>query len=261
MRTTRRSRTTSGGSLKCEHGCTHERAWCETQGCTRCNINGRPCDVAAFVADNRADCERTFAARDTSFLTVFTSRAAAALVHLRQAWCNADPSNRPSVELAIQALMNARSLRQGTPLFHELLVHSLDEDRARRLLAATGLGGGRGALPAKLDEQVALTVTVSPTVAELLAVLDEGEGDDPLEPPVEAQAARVLHRLVDHAQQGVYRPGAWERGWLARAFGEGFLARLCPGDPYGRYPDCTLEDGCPCRGCAMFERPAWPGPA
>lgn len=242
-------------TLKCEHGCTHEGARCQTEGCTRCNTDQRTCDVAAFVENNRADCQRTFAARDTSFLTGFTSRAAAALVHLREAWRNADPTNRPSVELAIQALMNARLLRQGTPLFHELLVHSLDEDQARKLLAATGLGG-RGTSPTKLDDQVAITITVSPTVAELLAVLDEGEGDDPLDPPVEAQAARALYRLVDHAQQGVYRPGSWERGWLAQALGEDFLARLCPGDPYGRYSDCTLEDGCACRGCAMFERPA-----
>ena len=29
----------------------------------------------------------------------------------------------------------------------------------------------------------------------------------------------VLTRLADHAQQGVCRPGAWERGWLEQAFG------------------------------------------
>lgn len=242
-------------TLVCEHGCTHVHASCETKNCSRCNVDGRTCSVAAFVAANRADCERTFAARDTSFLGGFTSRAAAALIHLREAWCSADPMNRPGVELAIQALMTAPSLREGMPLFHELLAHSLDDDRAKELLAGAGVvGDGRtGALPVKTDEpQVAVTLTVSPVVAELLAVLDDGDVND----PIEVQVRRVLRRLADHAQQGVYRPGAWERNWLAQVFGDEFLARLCPGDPYHRYPDCTLENGCACRGCAMFERPA-----
>lgn len=36
----------------------------------------------------------------------------------------------------------------------------------------------------------------------------------------------VIHGLIDHAQQGVLRPGAWERGWLAQAFGLDFLSKL-----------------------------------
>jgi hypothetical protein len=36
----------------------------------------------------------------------------------------------------------------------------------------------------------------------------------------------VLFQLIDHAQQGVYRPGAWEREWLCKVFGDGWLARL-----------------------------------
>lgn len=240
-------------ALTCEHGCTHAHASCETENCSRCNVGDRMCDVAAFVAANRTDCERTFAARDTSFLGGFTSRAAAALVHLREAWCSADPTNRPGIELAIQALMAAPSLSEGMPLFHELLVHSLDDDQAGQLLAGTGLGGDRGVLPNKTDEpQTAIMLAVSPIVAELLAVLDNGDVNDPRE----TQVARVLRRLVDHAQQGVYRPAAWERRWLEQVFGDEFLARLCPGDPYRRYPDCTSKDGCRCRGCAMFERPA-----
>lgn len=155
-------------TLTCEHGCTHAHASCETENCSRCNIGGRTCSVAAFIAANRAD-------------------------------------------------------------------------------------GREGALPARTDEpQVAVTLTVAPVIAELLAVLDDGDVND----SIEAQVSRVLCRLADHAQQGVYRPGAWERNWLAQVFGDEFLARLCPGDPYHRYPDCTLEVGCACRGCAMFERPA-----
>jgi hypothetical protein len=38
----------------------------------------------------------------------------------------------------------------------------------------------------------------------------------------------VVERLIDHAQQGVYRPGAWERSWLMQAFGASWLARLEP---------------------------------
>lgn len=40
----------------------------------------------------------------------------------------------------------------------------------------------------------------------------------------------VLLQLLDHAQQGVYRPGAWERGWLEQAFGSDFQDGLEP-DP------------------------------
>jgi hypothetical protein len=66
-----------------------------------------------------------------------------------------------------------------------------------------------------------ITVEVSPRVAELLAVLDpSGKGD------VEA----VVARLVDHAQQGVYRVGTWQRGYLVTVFGESWLRRMEP-DP------------------------------
>ena len=51
--------------------------------------------------------------------------------------------------------------------------------------------------------------------------------------------AGVLTELADHAQQGVYRPGAWEREGLCRAFGYDWLERLEP-DP--GHPD-------------IFERP------
>lgn len=47
----------------------------------------------------------------------------------------------------------------------------------------------------------------------------------------------VLARLADHASQGVYRPGAWEREWLHQAFGDSWEKHLEPGDPFGR-ADC-----------------------
>lgn len=124
-------------TLTCEHGCIHERAQCTTADCRRCYVAGdRECNVARFVDDNRAACQLTFAVFESSFLTGFTSRAAAALVHLREAWCIADASNRRDVELSIQALMSTRSLAADMR-FQELLVHSLDEAEGERLLQAT----------------------------------------------------------------------------------------------------------------------------
>jgi hypothetical protein len=43
----------------------------------------------------------------------------------------------------------------------------------------------------------------------------------------------VLEKLADHAQQGVYRPGAWERAWTEQAFGP-FEDELEPDDAPGR---------------------------
>ena len=68
-----------------------------------------------------------------------------------------------------------------------------------------------------------LTLTISDTVATLLATLDDA-----------GNVQHVLEKLIDHAQQGVYRPGAWEREWLVQAFGDEFTTRLAPGDPHGR---------------------------
>jgi hypothetical protein len=36
----------------------------------------------------------------------------------------------------------------------------------------------------------------------------------------------VLAELADHVQQGVSRPGSWERGWLIQAFGDEFTTKL-----------------------------------
>jgi hypothetical protein len=68
-------------------------------------------------------------------------------------------------------------------------------------------------------------------VRNLQALVDPDSGLD--------DVAAVLVELADHAQQGVYRPGAWERDWLCQAFGFAWLGRLEP-DP--EHPD-------------LFERP------
>jgi hypothetical protein len=56
----------------------------------------------------------------------------------------------------------------------------------------------------------------------LEALVDPASGLD--------DVAAVLVKLADHAQQGVHRPGAWERDWLHQAFGYGWHARLEPED-------------------------------
>ena len=72
-------------------------------------------------------------------------------------------------------------------------------------------------------------------VRNLRVLVDPASGLDDL--------AGVLTELADHAQQGVYRPGAWEREWLCRAFGYDWLERL-EADP--EHPD-------------IFERPKGSG--
>lgn len=78
-----------------------------------------------------------------------------------------------------------------------------------------------------------LTLEIDDRVAGLLAVLAE-----------DGNVGDVVKTLIDHAQQGVFRPGSWERDWLAHVFGDEWEAKLEPGDPYGR-TDCD----------AIFQRP------
>src|SRR5215469_7693105 len=74
-----------------------------------------------------------------------------------------------------------------------------------------------------------ITIELSKTMYSLLEVLTKGEWA----PAKTVQG--VIEMLIDHAQQGVYRPGAWERQWLEQVFPpEGWHEHLEPGDPYGR---------------------------
>lgn len=84
-----------------------------------------------------------------------------------------------------------------------------------------------------------ITILISDEDAARLAVLlDPEQGMVKLED--------VVAELADHAQQGVYRPGAWERGWLCQAFGDDWLARVVPDD----HPDRLSADG-----RIIFDRP------
>lgn len=71
-----------------------------------------------------------------------------------------------------------------------------------------------------------ITVTVPDTVYALLEVLTRTDRHTTVED--------VVAELIDHAQQGVYRPGSWERPWLVQAFGDEWQRHLEPGDPHGR---------------------------
>lgn len=73
-----------------------------------------------------------------------------------------------------------------------------------------------------------ITFELTETVADLLAVLG------PVGQPRELQVRVAIEELIDHAQQGVYRPGSWERGWLMQAFGDIWTELIERGDPYGR---------------------------
>jgi hypothetical protein len=85
-----------------------------------------------------------------------------------------------------------------------------------------------------------IAIEVDETVFELLQTLTRGDCGP-------RTVKEVVILLIDHAQQGVYRPGAWERDWLCQAFGLAWTSYLEPGDPYGR-------DG----GEHIFQRPKRP---
>ena len=96
--------------------------------------------------------------------------------------------------------------------------------------------------PQPPEPTVTVTLELSQRVAGLLTVLTRGAYA-----PEDLRG--VLMQLIDHAQQGVYRPGAWERGWLEQAFGHDWQAGLEPDT------DDTAADG-----RVIFERPIKPCP-
>jgi hypothetical protein len=80
--------------------------------------------------------------------------------------------------------------------------------------------------------------------ARLLALADPTYGPETIE--------GVLGKLADHAQQAVYRSGAWEREWACQAFGYDWPANLEPDPdedvpswdrPRNRPPAAVLGDG------------------
>jgi hypothetical protein len=76
---------------------------------------------------------------------------------------------------------------------------------------------------------VTVTLTFSARTAARLGALVDSDLADPAWTPGQRLRA-VLMELADHAQQAVYRPGAWEREWICQAFGYSWQANLEP-DP------------------------------
>lgn len=69
--------------------------------------------------------------------------------------------------------------------------------------------------------EVVIPVTLPQWEAERLsALIDPDQGLPDLE--------AVIYQLLDHAQQGVYRSGAWERSWLQQVFGHKWTERMEP---------------------------------
>lgn len=79
----------------------------------------------------------------------------------------------------------------------------------------------------KQPDDVTVTLTLPPWMHERLAALvDEYHAD--------VQA--VIMEVLDHVQQGVYRPGAWERHWLCQAYGYDWMVNV------ERDPDTPVFD-------------------
>lgn len=72
--------------------------------------------------------------RDAAALTGYTSRVAAALVWLREAWTVADPDNRAGVVAAIGALLRTHSGRRNRARFCRILEIGLEPETAALLL-------------------------------------------------------------------------------------------------------------------------------
>ena len=79
-----------------------------------------------------------------------------------------------------------------------------------------------------------LTITIPGWMAARLNVLIDAEQGRP-------DLASVVDEILDHVQQGVYRPGAWERHWLVQAIGDDWLVQVerDPDAPYFDRPRAT----------------------
>ena len=113
-------------ALICNRGCRHEERWCPTSiehdRCERCDRDGEPtCDVARFVVENFADCQRRFSRHNCGHLTGFSRRAFAALVHLADAAQVADPTNRTGIMTAITAVLTCRSVREHPSFARDMI--------------------------------------------------------------------------------------------------------------------------------------------
>lgn len=81
-----------------------------------------------------------------------------------------------------------------------------------------------------MPDQVSIQMSISRRTHELLEVLTH------IEFAHDGDVTGVILELIDHAQQGVYRPGSWERQWLIQCFGTDWIGHLeqTPGTPFQR---------------------------
>jgi hypothetical protein len=73
-----------------------------------------------------------------------------------------------------------------------------------------------------------ITIEVSDAVFEALEILGRSRGNK------EAGATQALLALADHAEQGLCRPGSWERAWVTQVFFDDWREKLEP-DPHARW--------------------------
>lgn len=87
------------------------------------------------------------------------------------------------------------------------------------------------------EPPISITLSISARTARHLAALTGGDfGPEDIE--------SVICKLIDHAQQGVYRPGANEREWVCQMFGYDWPANVEPDADGPRY-----------QGKPVFDRP------
>lgn len=70
---------------------------------------------------------------------------------------------------------------------------------------------------------VRLEVEIPEAWVELLQVFVGEEDEDWA---LCANLEAVIARVLDHVQQGVYRPGSWERAWICQVFGDGWVSKM-----------------------------------
>ena len=90
------------------------------------------------------DCEDLGLSDDQyAALTGFTHRAFAALAHLRECWCSADPNNRAAVVASIRALLQGHSMARYPRMCATVLKYGLDDRLGEDLLDEIGLDVNR----------------------------------------------------------------------------------------------------------------------
>lgn len=107
---------------------------------------------------------------------------------------------------------------------------------------------------AKSPKVINITLRLKPQTARLLEVLaaSDAVGSKRDVALLHEKVADVVYHLAMSAAEGVQRPGAWERAWVAQAFGGGWEQRLEP-DPQATWRQRPIA---PAEASDEAERPA-----